>query len=319
MAPGTTWRFGTGLAALLLLGMSGARADDAPKPAGTDGAKPAPADAKDAPKKDDRPVSGDDAAKAAIERFERDFKAVDQGKRMNAVNALSMTKNDLVTKKLGVLLSHPDPEVRMAAAACLDGQYQNPTLAGEILRKDLGSKREDNGDVLIGILLTIGRINYPDAIPEMGELTKNCGDVWVKIEALKSFGKMKDRRALIPILELWLVNPQGFSWGGGGEVKVDTGASGDADQKAAEAQYRAQNPNSGHRGAPPVMLKTYIQNIAEAVEKITGEKLGTPTALMQWLVKHESELSFKLPAMVKTTLKEFEDRASKKEKAGNKK
>jgi hypothetical protein len=309
MARGTTWRVGAGLAALLAVGASGARADDAGKGAPPPKDAPAPT----APKKYDGPVSGDDAARAAIERFEREFKAVDQGKRMNALNSLSMTKNDLVTKKLGTLLANPDPEVRMAAASCLDSQFQNPALSGEILRKALAGKKEDEPDVLIAILQTIGRIHHPDAIPEMGELVKTHADVWVKIEALKSFGKMKDRRALLPILELWLVNPHGYSWEGG-EESVDTGAPGDADQKAAEQKYKEKHKNSGRRGAPPVMLKTYIQAIADAVEKICGEKVATPTALMQWLVRHEAELGFKLPAMVRTTLKEFEERAAKRAK-----
>jgi len=136
----------------------------------------------------------------------------------------------------------------------------------------------------------------------------------VKIEILKSFGKMKDVRALLPILDLWLVNPHGVKTGEAGEENYDSGAPGDHDAKEAERRYKEKHKTDGRRGAPPAMLKTYIQAIADAVEKITGEKIGTPTELMVWLVKHEAELPYKLPGKVKQTLKEYQDRAAKKEK-----
>ncbi|MCK6480903.1 MAG: hypothetical protein L6R43_12395 [Planctomycetes bacterium] len=276
--------------------------------AGDGAGAPAPAKPKDT-----RPVSGDDAAMAAIERFERDFKATDQGKKMNAMHSLAATKNDLVAKKLGTLLLHPDPEIRAGAAMCLDGQYQNVELCGEILRKAIASKKEDVAEVLMTICLSLGRIDYRPAIPDMGELALKNGDVFVKIEVMKSFRKMKDKAALLPILDLWLVNPQGYSWEGG-EVKVDTGAPGDTDQKAAEAEYKKKYGHQGRKGAPPTMLKTYLQAIVEAVAAITGEKLSTPTELMRWMVAHEKELPFPLPAKVKTTLQEFEDRAARRAK-----
>ncbi len=306
------------LAALLgLLLLAGS-----PALAGDDGKAPPPAEPKDgAPKdgakKDPRPVSSDEAAKQAIERFDRDFKSSDMGKKMNALHSLSGTKNDLVAKKLGTLLSHPEAEIRMAAAMTLDSQYQNHAIGGELLRKFIASGKEDDDEVLINACLTLGRIDYREAIPEMGELAQKNGNIFVKIEALKSFEKMKDVKALLPILDLWLVNPQGYSWEGG-EVKYDSGAAGDADQKEAERQYKAKYGNQRRRGAPPTMLKTYIQAIVEAVAAITGEKLSSPTELMKWMVDHEKELPYKLPGKVKQAYEESEAKRAKaeKEKAG---
>jgi hypothetical protein len=267
--------------------------------------------AQDPARKAPPPASSDDAARAAIERFERDFASRDEGMRMNAIASLSHTKNDLVIKKLGTLLGHPNLEVRQAAAMVLDKQDTNPELAGEFLRKAL--LKEDESEVRINIALALGRVNYAKAIPDMGEVLKKDGNVFVKIEILKAFGKMKDKNALLPILDLWLVNPQGYSWEGG-EVTVDTGAAGDADQKEAERQYNEKYGNQQRHGAPPTMLKTFIQAICEAVHQITGQKLEKPTDLMVWMVEHEAELPFKLPGKVKTTLKEFQDRAAKKQK-----
>jgi len=288
----------------------------APAALAQDAPKGAPKDSKDAPKvpapapvKDDRPVSGDEAAKAAIERFERDFASKDEGKRMNAISSLGMTKNDLVAKKLGTLLGHANIEVRQAASLVLEGQYQNKVLAGELLRKAL--LKENEAEVLINLALAIGRVPHPDAIPDMGDVMKKDENVFVKIEILKAYGKMKDTRALLPILDLWLVNPHGYSWEGG-EVSYDSGASGDADQKEAERQYHEKYGNQQRKGAPPTMLKTFIQAIAEAVEKITGEKLSGPTPLMEWMCAHEADLPYKLPSKVKQALKDAQDKAAKK-------
>ncbi len=308
MRLGTAAGWALGLAAFLA-GGGAARSDEGAPAAPAGGAKP-PDKGAEEKRKDDRPVSSDEAAKAAIDRFERDFASRDEGRRMNAIVFLAQTKNDLVTKKLGALLSNPNLEVRQAAALTLDGQYQNPDLAGELLRKALLA--EEESEVGKNIALALGRIGYVKAIPDMGEVMKKAGDVFLKIEILKSFGKMKDRSALLPILDLWLLEPHGYSWEGG-EESVDTGTPGDADQKAAEAKYKAKHKND-RRGAPPPMLKTYVQTIAETVFKITGEKLSGPTELMRWMVQHESELPFKLPAKVKTTLKEWEDRAAKRKK-----
>jgi hypothetical protein len=300
-------RWGAAAAMGLALAAAGpARAGDG---GGGGGAAAAPAQP---PKKDGRPVSSDDAAKIAIERFEQEFKAQDENRRMNAIQNLGGTKNNLVTKRLGELLRNANLEIRMAAAAVLDAQYQDPALAGEYLRKALSS--EDEADVLCMEILSIGRLDYKEAVPDLGDLATKHENVWVKIEVLKAFGKMKDRRALLPILDLWLVNPHGYKTGEGGEEHYDSGAAGDHDQKEAERRYKEKHKGDQRRGAPPVMLKTYIQAIVDACEKICGEPIATPTELMQWLVKHEAELGFKLPGKVKTTLKEFEDRTAKRKK-----
>ena len=276
-------------------------------PARAQDAKAPPAE----PKK--TPAASDEAATQAITRFDSDFRVQDTGKRMNAIHSLARTKNDLVTERLGKLLSHPDHEIRMGAAMALDSMSHNPDKAGEILRAFITSGKEKEDEVMINCMLSLGRLLHVKAIDDMGEVILKHGNVFVKIEGLKAYAKMKDKAALLPILDLWLVNPQGYSWEGG-EVTVDTGAPGTADQEAAEAAYNAKYGNQQRRGSPPTMLKTYIQQIVETVFQITGTKMNVPTDLMKWLVEHEAELPFKLPGKVKTTLKEWEDRAAKKKK-----
>ena len=290
-----------GLAAVL--GGASVRADEPQSP----DPKPAPAAEKRPP------AASDEAAKQAIARFDSDFRPQDIGKRMNAIHALARTKNDLVTERLGKLLGHPDFEIRMGAAMVLDSMAHNPDKAGEILRAFITSGKEKEDEVMINAMLSLGRLLHVKAINDMGEVILKHGNVFVKIEGLKAYAKMKDKAALLPILDLWLVNPQGYSWEGG-EVSVDTGAPGTEDQEAAEAAYAQKYGHQKRSGSPPTMLKTYIQQIVETVFQITGEKMKVPTDLMNWLVKHEAELPFKLPGKVKTTLKEWEERAAKKKK-----
>ena len=303
MARAFGWKAAAAFGLAAVLGGASARADDPKAPE----AKPAPAAEKRPP------AASDEAAKQAIARFDSDFRAQDIGKRMNAIHALARTKNDLVTERLGKLLSHTDHEIRMGAAMALDSMAHNPEKAGEILRAFISSGKEKEDEVMINAMLSLGRLMHVKAIDDMGEVILKHGNVFVKIEGLKAYAKMKDKAALLPILDLWLVNPQGYSWEGG-EVTVDTGAPGTEDQEAAEAAYKQKYGNQQRRGAPPTMLKTYIQQIVESVFQITGEKMKVPTDLMNWLVKHEAELPFKLPGKVKTTLKEWEERAAKKKK-----
>jgi HEAT repeat protein len=288
-------------AAAMLAAALAAWAGDGDKPKDAPPAAPKPVDT--------RPVSSDEAGKAAIARFERDFGTTDQGRRMNAIQSLSQTKNNLVTKKLATLLGNADSEVRQAAAMCLDGMYQDPDLAGELLRK--GLSKEKDPDVLGTMVSSIGKLFHAKALDDLGEILLNNGVVWVKIDCLRAMRRINDKRALLLILELWLKEPHGYSWEGG-EVTVDTGAPGDTDQKAAEAAYKAKYGNQGRKGAPPTLIKTYAQEIAETVKALTGEKISNPTELMQWLCKNEATLGFPLPAMVKTKMKEWEERSAKR-------
>jgi len=303
MARAFGWKAAAAFGLAAVLGDATVRADEPKAPE----AKPAPAAEKRPP------AASDEAAKQAITRFDSDFKTQDIGKRMNAIHALARTKNDLVTEKLGKLLSHTDHEIRMGAAMALDSMAHNPEKAGEILRAFISSGKEKEDEVMINSMLSLGRLMHVKAIDDMGEVILKHGNVFVKIEGLKAYAKMKDKLALLPILDLWLVNPQGYSWEGG-EVTVDTGAPGTEDQEAAEAAYKQKYGNQQRRGAPPTMLKTYIQQIVESVFQITGKKMNVPSDLMKWMVEHEAELPFKLPGKVKTTLKEWEERAAKKKK-----
>ncbi len=314
------------LASVLLLGGAGvapraARAQDGrdsprdgkgPPQDGKPDGKNAPADPKAGPppdKKDDRGAASDEVAKAAIERFERDFAGKDEGRRVAAISNLGATRNDLVTKKLGTLLGHQDVQVRVAAAQELDGQAQNRALSGELLRK--AAAREEDAEVLIAITATLAKIQYAKAIPDMGDLALRSREFAVKLEVLKALARMKDGRALLPILDLWLVHPQAVPADAGGEVRCDPGAPGDGDGKKAEEAFRLLYGDQRRKGTPAPTLKNYLQAVADAAEKVAGERLSSPTELMQWLVRHEADLGFKLPARVAQTLKEYQDRAAK--------
>jgi hypothetical protein len=271
-----------------------------------------PPDAKGSPppdKKDDHPPATDEAAKIAIERFERDFASKEEGRKLTAISNLGATRNDLVTKKLGTLLGQQDSQVRRAAAQTLDGQLQNRALSGELLRKAVA--REEDTEVVLAIVVSLGKIQYAKAVPEMGDVALKSRDLAVNLEVIRSFVKMKDARALLPVLDLWLANPVALPQDPGGEPRLDPGTPGDLDAKKAEDLFRLVFGDLPRMGSPPPTLRSYVQVLADAAEKMAGEKLSSPTDLMLWLVKHEADLGFRLPARVKQVLKEFQDRAAK--------
>ncbi len=259
-------------------------------------------------KKDDRSSATDEAAKVAIERFEREFKDKDGALRASAIDGLGATRNDLVTKKLGTLLEHREVPVRLMAAEALEGQSQNRLLSGELLRKAV--VKEEDSEVVVAIAATLGRIQYVRAIPSLGEAAFRSRDVRAKLEILKVLARMKDLHALLPILDLWLVHPMIVAADPAADLRLDAGAAGEADPAKAEDAFRVAYGEPRRKG-PPLALKGYVIALADAAEKLAGEKVAGPGDLMLWLVRHEAELGFRLPAKVKAVLREYQERAAK--------
>ncbi len=267
------------------------------------------------------PAASDEAARMALTRFDQDFRATDTGRKINAIAALARTKNDLVARRLaGVLATHPDPEVRGAAAMVLPDMNHDPRLAGDLLGQVLASGKENESSVLMRLADGMAKLAYGDGIPALGELCLKTSDWQLRIAILKAFGRMKDRRALLPILDLWLMEPHGYSWEGG-EVHVDTGASGDTDQKEAERQYKQKYGNQHKQGAPPMMVKAYLQALVEAAYSITGVKFEKCIDLCRWMVDHEKELGYPLPGKTRSAIKQRdeEEKAAQEKKAKEKK
>lgn len=254
-------------------------------------------------------------AKARIEYFDKTAGRVkDDQKYGELVMDLASFPHEMTVDRVArIVLRDPDEERKLIAAAAL-GEFRAPDTIRDAAGKQL-VKALDAGlsnDVTDTCIDAIGRILYKDAVPKLGEIVLGGGDPYVLLTTVRVMGKLNDRRALPFLLILWERHPVGYSWETG-EVKVDTGAAGTADQEAAEAAWNAKYGNKiGGKKKPPVMFKVYIQEVVRTVKKLTGdEKLEKPADLRLWMEQHADELrkeGVEIPKYTGPTRKDDKDK-----------
>jgi len=231
----------------------------------------------------------DDKAKEAIARFQDAFKAATVEGKQSAVYDLHDVPNDLVLKELSKLLKNKEPKVRHVAALAVGGQSHDPKGAGELLLRTYKGDF-DTEEVVASVLQAIGELKYMGYWPEVETALKDKRTP-VVLRTLDLVGNNQDWRAFPELVEMYRIAlPAGKTWGGGEEVTVDTGAEGDADAQAAEAQYNAQNPGGSGRGgggggggsSRSSMLRNLSRPIERCVKQITGQRFDNSLDLETW-------------------------------------
>ena len=112
-----------------------------------------------------------------------------------------------------------------------------------------------------------------------------------KMAACQSLTANKDWRAIPKLLEMFHVAmPRRVTWKTG-EVKVDTGTAGDADQKAAEAKFNAKYGAGGSkmkakakRKAKAFDERNFSNELRKAVKGITSEDFDNAIGFEDWYV-----------------------------------
>lgn len=277
------FRFGVLLLGLLLLCLPVRAAEDA----GRDAEKKA--DAQEDPAADAAEKERQDRirhqAEASIKVFRKEFKSRKLPARMQAILSLAKVKHDLVIEELAEKpLNDRDPEVRDAVAQMLGEMTFNPELAGAALKEAL-AKNSDYPDVQRSIIRSIGNLGYMGALEELKAAAEHLNEEayrWVTVEVVRTFGKLNDARAL-PFL-LWMAEYGGkvLKWSTG-EVKVDTTTAGDADQRAAEAEWHRRYGHVKPKKPPAPLIRTYMQELRNTVKKITGQEFEDATQFRKWL------------------------------------
>jgi hypothetical protein len=232
-------------------------------------------------------------AKAAVEYFDKyASKAKDEQKYAELLMDMTRVHHTITVERIGkVLLKEGEEERRMIAAAAL-AEFRKPKevseAAGKLLVK--GAQNAPTDDVRDSCIDSMGKLKYRDGVPYLNDVALSGGNPYVLLTTVRVMGEIEDRRALTALLELWERNPVGYSWETG-EVNVDTGADGTADQEAAEAEFAAKYGSSmGPKKKPPVMFKVYIQELVRTVNKLTKEKISTPDELRAWMEARRAEL-----------------------------
>lgn len=253
-----------------------------------------PAAAPSAQAGDEDPGTRD--AKARIAYFDDHAgKVKDDGKFADLVMDLADFPHELTVERVGrILLKERDEEHQAIAAAALSS-YKKPAAirdaAGKVLVKGI-----ESGDVSDYVrdscIDSIGKIDYKEGVLTLNAVALKGGDPWVLCTAVRVMGELDDKRALPALLQLWERFPKGYKWDTGGEVKVDTGASGTADQEAAEAAWAAQAKGAVRKGKPPTMLRDYAQQLVRTVMRITrDESIISADLLRAWMESRREELT----------------------------
>jgi HEAT repeat protein len=226
--------------------------------------------------------------KARIPKFRSTYKSSKVRTRCNALLDLSLDPHPLVIEELAkVVKKEREAEVRDALFMILGEMKPYVKEAGDVIKTHVrGAQKQP--EVLKSMARSIGRLGYTGAHDELVWLLDHA-DHGVVTEAIRAIGDVKDMKAVPNLHELARREGKGDSWETG-EVKVDTGAAGDADQKAAEAQWNAKYGNQQRRGAGETVVKTWMRELREALEKITGKKFETLPELEAWMEEHREEI-----------------------------
>lgn len=277
-----TWPVVLGLTALMTLGSAATvRAEDAP-------AKPPP-------------PHTDEQVKPVLAAYERDFGSSDLGRRLSAVRTLGRWRHKNVLKELRrVLLREDDLELKAAAADGFQHQVSHAAEAARTLAEALKAWEKWATDVdavdakakervtyeahvLIACWTSVGALGWKDAWKEWKGYADHAHDD-VASAAIRAFGALREYRVLPQLLEWFAIFPDGVSWSGG-SVSVDTGAAGGADQKAAEAKWRAKYGSRAKKARPKV-----VDALLKALKDITGQEFEKPDQLERWMDENKALL-----------------------------
>jgi len=253
--------------------------------------EPAPVDPKVA-KEAKRQKSLEKQAKVSIEIFKKEFKSRKQGRRIQAVFDLARIHHDLVIAELAKKpLYDRDWEVRDASAQLFADFTFNASKAGAVLVKAL-PRNEEYPEVQRSIIRSIGKLKYVDSLEALKAAAGRLNEEkyrWVTVEVVRTFGVLEDPRCL-PFL-LWMSEYGGHAlkWSTG-EVKVDKTRSGDADQREAEAKWKAKYGHVKPKKPPAPVIREYMQELRKTVKKLTGQVFRDATAFRKWLEANAEKL-----------------------------
>jgi hypothetical protein len=242
----------------------------------------------------DRRPHTDEQHAAARERFDREYASADLGERIQALARYGKWRHKEVLKVLTrTFQREADLELKAAAAEGLGHQTPFARDAGrtliqaldgwkswasrdEPMKDDERIRNEDEARVLTRAIESVGKLGYKDGWKTLKPYIDHPHD-FVAGATMTACGRLKEYRALAPILEWFNFYPDGYSWAGG-SVRVDTGAPGNVDANAARSLWRARYGNRAKKARPNTM-----ETMIEALKMITGVEFEKPEQLRAWM------------------------------------
>jgi hypothetical protein len=307
-----------------------------PPPAATPAAAPTPT------------VATAEQAAAALAKFKEDYKAKGLkgddklSQKDFALAALAKVQHPTVVDALAQVSRESDETLRMLGVIYLADQAALPGAAGTKVVAAIKAAGNDAALEMTG-LQSIGRLQFLGARPEIRDALKSQSFA-VKKAALTAVAKTIDVRLLPDVLEVIglklptegaagggadgkdssggkEVTSEGYSWAGA-EASVDTGASGDSDQKAAEAAAKAQaaanaaaangggssggsgvpgsggsDGGKGGRGGGGRSTNELLPQVLGVLQKLTGKTFTGPADFKKWYAENRLVLAEKMKAL----------------------
>jgi hypothetical protein len=210
--------------------------------------------------------------------------------------------DDVIDQLEKIALRDREPAVRNVAALSLGGQQHNVAKAGKALQK-IFDKQQKEEEVLASVLQAMAELKYLGYWPKAEKLMRDERSSIV-IRTLDLLAANKDYRALPKLLEMYEVAlPKRMKWKTG-SVTVDTGAAGDADQKAAEAAFNKKYGRGGSKMKAKAKAKAkafdernFSTQLRKCVKAITGESFDTALGFEDWYVENYVEVWRKIARM----------------------
>ena len=258
---------------------------DAPKPAPAPVVPVAPA------------IASNAEASAAIAAFREAFKAKGDDAKCAAIDTLAKVQHPAVVTELGKLLTHKNLEIRAAATQDMGFQKALPAIAGARLLSTLEGPRLEWAYTTDAID-AMKALKFRGSLPLLVRLIEHENHVIVRW-AFDAIGDLKDVRAIVPILDRIreLKIDAAVRWDGV-SVTVDTGAAGDADQRAAEAIGAALAAANQSKGKSAGRTSRALGEIIFLVLKdLTGQQFTSGKAAREWLDANKAAVDEKRKAL----------------------
>ena len=295
-------------------------------------------------------IATDEEAAAALEKFKEEWKAKGLkgddriSQRDFAMGNLAKVQHKDVVEALARVTSDPDATLRTLAVIYLGEQKACPGSSGAKVAGAL-KKNADDTVLVMSALQSVGTLKYLGAGDAVKGYLKDQ-DFALKKSAIAAVGATGDMRLIDDLLLVAgiVVNTDhdgkgaptepekkdgkettdGYSWEGA-DASVDTGSSGDSDQKAAEAAAKAKmaankaaadaahktsggtgssgggsaggEGATGGRGAAGRTTQELIPFVRDALKKLTGEQFHGAGEIKAWISEHRDEIAAKKKAL----------------------
>ncbi len=222
--------------------------------------------------------------KHELKVFKRDFDTEDIDFKLDSLIRLSKcVHKDVVKKLLFIGLKDRDLFVRAEAIKGL----ANQVIYGEMIGRKLQPLLKDDDldpKILTEVLITLRKLDYRRGWKETIDLMSHDDDD-VVVEVFRYIGAWKELRACLEVQGFWDAYPTEGNWSTG-SVRVDTGAEGTTDQRAAKAKWMAKYGGRRKQRARPKCVKA----LKAAVKEMTGVELKKPDEFRTWRSDHKMEI-----------------------------